>query len=447
MNNPASRSYLYALLVLSGLCYLVLGYLTPRSQFWQLLILFGGLFGIYWYIIQSKLSDLELEWGIRVSILFRFILLFSLPNLSDDYFRFVWDGRLWSHDISPFSYLPSEVRGTGLAKLSGLDSFLYNSLNSKNYYSVYPPILQYIFRITAWIFPTSIYGSVLVLKGFIFTTELGSMYMIRYLLRKCSLSKNKILIYGLNPLVIVELTGNVHFEAFLIFFVLLSVACVIQKWIWVGAVAFAFAICSKFIPFLFLLFLPKWIGWAKSIKFFVFTGLTCLILFIPLLNTQLLYHITASLDLYFQKFEFNAGLFYLFRCLGMQSWGYDIIAVAGPAMMGIVVLLLLRLVYFQKPRPDLPFNSFLHALTIYLAFSTTVHPWYMVTLVVLSLFTEWKYPLVWSACIVLSYSAYHTQVYAESMVGVVIEYLVVFGFLAYEYYRRVYSLLSIRNQS
>jgi uncharacterized membrane protein len=61
-----------------------------------------------------------------------------------------------------------------------------------------------------------------------------------------------VFIYALNPLVIIELTGNLHFEAVMIFFTLLSVwLLVTNKWI-LASLALTLAISAKLLPIIFL---------------------------------------------------------------------------------------------------------------------------------------------------------------------------------------------------
>ena len=79
-------------------------------------------------------------------------------------------------------------------------------------------------------------------------------------------------------------------------------------------------------------------------------------------------------------------------------------------------------------------------VTLYLLFSTTVHPWYITTLVVLGLFTKFKYPVVWSLMVVLSYYAYGQIDFSENFGLIALEYIVVIGFALSE-------ILSQRNSS
>ena len=71
----------------------------------------------------------------------------------------------------------------------------------------------------------------------------------------------------------------------------------------------------------------------------------------------------------------------------------------------------------------------LFAVTAYLLLSTTVHPWYLAIPLVLSVFTEMKYVIVWSVVVMLSYYAYSNPEYQENLWLVALEYLTVFGIM------------------
>ena len=71
------------LVIASGLAYLLLGYAVPRENFTGLLGLFALLFAAYLLFIKSPLS---VKTGLFLAMLFRLLLLFAIPALSDDYF-------------------------------------------------------------------------------------------------------------------------------------------------------------------------------------------------------------------------------------------------------------------------------------------------------------------------------------------------------------------------
>ena len=96
-----SRKLIYLLLVLSLTTYLVSGYYLKRENFWLLITLYSGLFATYFLLLRFK-QDIGLSTGIAAGLICRFVLLFSVPALSDDFYRFLWDGRLQHLGINPF---------------------------------------------------------------------------------------------------------------------------------------------------------------------------------------------------------------------------------------------------------------------------------------------------------------------------------------------------------
>jgi alpha-1,6-mannosyltransferase len=74
------------------------------------------------------------------------------------------------------------------------------------------------------------------------------------------------------------------------------------------------------------------------------------------------------------------------------------------------------------------------ALTVYLLLSTTVHPWYITTLVALTAMSHFRFAAVWSGLAILSYAAYRTSAYTESLWLITLEYAIVFIWLTVELY-------------
>jgi len=272
------RSYrITAAVLCSIVLYIALLYATPREQYLQVWLLFAGLFAIYFsltytYIFPSfqQSANHNIVYGsalknishiIGLGVLFRIIALGSLPELSDDYFRFIWDGRLLAGGINPFIQLPSEyMKDPLLAQRLGLDQSLYDSLNSPEYYTIYPPLNQFIFWLTAYLSSDNLHLQVLGMKVILFLAETGTLLLLPQLLSRFSLPRTWTSLYALNPLVIVELCGNLHFEALLIFFLLLSLNGLINgKW-FLASIAFGLSIASKLIPIIFLPLLIRRIG-------------------------------------------------------------------------------------------------------------------------------------------------------------------------------------------
>lgn len=415
--------------VVLGLSVISLSLFAKQSDFTILFPLICLAFAAY-FLILKKAEQQAFNFLIGAAILSRLFLVFTFPNLSDDIFRFAWDGHLILDGINPFSLLPSEVLELEL------DPFyrdLFPSLNSPNYYTIYPPVSQGCFTFAALLCPTSMYGFSVLLKSIFFIAELGTLYYLIQILKHYKLDKFKVMIYALNPLIIVEFCGNLHFEAIMVFFWVLSFYLLIkEKLIWAGII-FGLSVCAKLLTLIFLPFLIKRLGWKKSFIFFTIIGITCLALFSPILLGNGKETFLESLNLYFQKFEFNGSLYYIFREIGFIKKGYNLIAEYGPSLAKYSFFSIIALAIFDKQKTMLSFPKVcLFAISIYLLFTTTVHPWYLGLAIVCSVFSNFKYALLWSFLIMMTYVNYSFEPYYEPLWVVGLEYGLVIGFFVYE---------------
>ena len=139
-------------------------------------------------------------------------------------------------------------------------------------------------------------------------------------------------------------------------------------------------------------------------------------------------------DLYFRKFEFNASFYFVLRWIGYQFSGYNLIKYIGP-ILGLVVVFL----NVNKARTLTSYSlaSFMkYALfgwTLYLLFSTTVHPWYVISLLFFTLFLNVRFTMLWSYLIFMTYVNYSGLVYSENYWFVFFEYLILGLFMINEY--------------
>ena len=225
----------------------------------------------------------------------------------------------------------------------------------------------------------------------------------------------------------------------MIFFLLLSIYCIPAtanantKWIVFAGIAFACSIAAKLLTIIFLPFYIKRLGWKNSVLFFGVIGLACVILFFPLINGVFLENFGESINLYFQKFEFNASIYYCLRWIGFQIIGWNLIAIIGPCLAICTFLIIVSKAYYEKnPTWRLLPMQMLFAITIYLAFTTTVHPWYLALPILLMVFTNFRFPMVWSLLIVGTYINYSYQPYFENLFVVGLEYMITISFLFYE---------------
>ncbi|CAN5426872.1 DUF2029 domain-containing protein [soil metagenome] len=432
------RILAYALISLCA--YLFIGYTVERHQFGHLIVAFGILFVTYFLMLrESHFSARHMRWGLIAAVLFRVSLLFAIPNLSDDFYRFIWDGNLFINGINPFLETPSSLVQTDA--LPFFSEILYQGLNSAEYYSVYPPICQYVFSFSALLFEEQLLGNVIMIRVFIILAELGTIWVLKKLLNHFRLNPTYdptyVLFYALNPLVILELTGNLHFEGVMIFFLLFSFYLFLNnKFLW-GAVFFTLAVNTKLIPLLLVPYLVFSLGWKRSPYFLAILGTGTLLLHLPFLNLSFVEHFSSSLGLYFETFEFNASIYYLVRWVGFQVKGYNIIATAGPYLAAVSTLIILIISWWfrHKKLKNLPF-IYIAIMAIYYLFSTTVHPWYISSILAFVPLTGLLFPVAWSLMIPLTYITYISSAYTETLWIVALEYTVVILVIAYDYHTR-----------
>ncbi|WP_299820384.1 hypothetical protein [uncultured Pontibacter sp.] len=422
----------YTLLALSAVAYLALAYATPRIAFTQLLLLYAFVFAAYLYVINHRFS----VWhGIAAAMFFRLLFLMATPALSDDYFRFVWDGRLLAAGINPYAQLPSFFVKPDAPQLAGITEALYQNLNSQHYFSVYPPVAQAVFWLSVKLSLASITGSVVVMRLILILAEFGSILLLLRLLRKMALPEKHLLLYALNPLVILELTGNLHFEALMIFFLLVALYQLLYQRVLITGVALGLAIGTKLLPLMFLPFLFRKLGVLKFTVLAAAMALTLVLLFYPLVSLQLLQNIWQSIDLYFQQFEFNASIYYLLRWFGFILTGYNQIAVIGPLLSWVVLVSILALASVKNIGSVRRLAGYMAvALTIYLFLATTVHPWYISTVLALTVLSQFRYAVVWSGLAILTYATYQHTPYKEDLLLVTLEYMLVFLWVMVELY-------------
>lgn len=476
MSNKPSKisSFISALLLfLSLIGYILLVFHTERTAFAPLMLLYTALFALFLIFFRR---NKHYTMGISAAIVFRLVLLFALPNLSDDFYRFYWDGQLLANGISPFAFTPSDW----MVNLQALDnsllaenlSPLFSQLNSPEYFTIYPPVCQFVFWVSAKLFPSNIIGAVFVMKFFIFLFELGSLFFLTQLLRHWKLRPNLIFLYALNPLIIIELMGNIHFEAAMICFSLMAVWLLIKRWFSLSAVAMVLAICSKLLPLIFLPFLIKrlfffsnkaqqeniektthptptlpianalgklpsnmldWKYYLPLLQYFAIVGIGVLALFSMIMSIEEVKNILSSIDLYFRSFEFNASIYYIVRQVGYSIKGWNIIQTAGPALGALTFFSILGLALLEKKKSYASlFRMMLLSLSAYLLFTTIVHPWYLTPLVAFCIFTNFRYPILWSFLVMLTYFTYQTSAYHENLYLVAIEYILLLIFIVYE---------------
>ena len=386
-----------------------------RDDFYQILLFFSAAFVCYMLIC----TEYSLKQILIMAVAFRVIWLFVTPELSDDYNRFLWDGEMISQMQNPYKEIPSNL--IDLPQFNNeVTEQLYSEMNSKDYYTVYPPTNQMMFLVSA--LGGSVKSRLIILKIFFFLLEFLGLYALYRLAKSKRLNELKFGLWSINPLVIAEGVGNLHFEVIVLTFLILAFVFYQKNW-WFSAVFFGLAISTKLLPLMFLPLLIPAIGWKKSFLYGLVSVGVFLLSFVPFFDLELARNLWSSIDLYFQNFEFNASIFYIVKWIGELIVGWDIVRTAGPIMASITVLVIAYLSFIpRKPKTYHLAEAALIANTVYLLLSTTVHPWYILMPLGISVFTRFKYAMWWSGLVFFSYSFYLNGGIEEKPLWLFLEY-------------------------
>jgi len=417
--------YVYSALFIASILFTV--WFPSQNEFHFIFIGFTAAFLAYVFFLSDRLSFLDkFKFLFVVGLLARLCLVPLLPNLSDDIYRFYWDGMLSQHGFNPYALLPAEALQHFDTKEMNL---IFSQLNSKEYYTIYPPVAQFFFYLAAS--TKSLFGFSVFLKLSFLGFEVLSFFFLTKLCERFNLEKTNVFFYFLNPLVIVEGVGNLHFETVMLGFFAAGIYFLSKSNYVKFVIGFVASVGTKLIPLIFgpILFL-KFIKGRKSFTTLVIGVCIALLVFLPVYFGIQYSNFATSLDLYFRKFEFNASIYYVLREIGYYIMGYNTIQTIGP-ILGISVLLLILVLSFRPKIERLQdvLHICLGIVTVYLLCATTVHPWYLMTLVFLGVFAPYKYILIWSYLVLLSYATYSNPEFSENLFFVMIEYVVVFYFI------------------
>jgi alpha-1,6-mannosyltransferase len=174
--------------------------------------LFFSAFALYGVACFISLQSEEFDWRVLFGIfamaaLMQGVLIFSRPTLSDDMYRYVWDGRVQAHGVSPYRYPPN---APDLAYLQ--DTNIYPSINRKEVVTVYPPAAEVAFALLWRIWPDNVHW----FQAAMAAGGLLAGVLLVGLLRDLGLSPARALIFLWSPLLIFETAHSAHVDGLIL---------------------------------------------------------------------------------------------------------------------------------------------------------------------------------------------------------------------------------------
>ncbi|MGY8643920.1 MAG: hypothetical protein ACKVJU_22845 [Verrucomicrobiales bacterium] len=366
-------------------------------------IMAGTAFGLW---KKSALSRFQLRLILGFAILFRIILIPSTPIHESDFYRYQWDGKVAKAGINPFLFEPGalEIRENGivipyidsqtgvtwrgrsfsskeiltLEKLAALrdeNPVLFERVSHKAVTTIYPPIAQAVFWTSSQLSSDSLAG----LKFILVLFDIGVILCVVGILNALKRNPLGVIFYGWNPLVLKEFANSAHYDSVPIFFTVLAVYLAVKSKSQItSAAALAAGTLAKFFSILLVPILlvesPFQKEGRRFFKFIIPVAIFCALVaigFFPHLiwDEAGLEHVFSGLKAYNAHWEYNAGLFAIFRNLLPFSSAKILSALLLISVVGILTLIPTR----DKTHLAQKAGIVVGALFI---LSPTAFPWY-----------------------------------------------------------------------
>jgi len=187
-------------------------------------------------ILFKQPEDRFLFWAmITFGLLFRLSILPAQQIQEDDVYRYLWDGKVFSNNINPYQYSPSEVHEFKELRIQDPETYyeIYNErneieleklsalkwespqslkflerVNHPGVPTIYPPMAQFVFRAVHSIQPDSI---VAMRVAFLLFDALTMLFIVG-ILTQLGLNKNMSAVYFWCPLIIKETLNSTHLD-------------------------------------------------------------------------------------------------------------------------------------------------------------------------------------------------------------------------------------------
>jgi len=264
--KPGKPLYTFGLLLILG-CW-ALPFITNDGL---LLGVYASLFFVY-ALTCRNLDSLSLPALLGLALTLRLGLVWHDPVLSDDLFRYVWEGRVWLAGHNPFVESPSSITLEALR-----DTVIWPRINHPEVPTIYPPAAQAIFALNALLG-----GGPVLLRLIFVAIEFGCVAAV---IKIAKPSTSVLGLYLLNPLVIVESAWSGHIDVVAVGFLAVGIL-LWEKGRGISSVFFGLSIATKFLGVIGLAcvaFAPlrEHESWGARIRTLVLTGLVVGLFYVP----------------------------------------------------------------------------------------------------------------------------------------------------------------------
>jgi hypothetical protein len=311
--------------------------------------------GAVWLISRGRVPGRSGRWiCLALAVLCRLPLIPVEPTLSDDIYRYVWDGRIQAMGLNPYQAVPADPA------LDRLHTDVTRKMNHPALPTLYPPFAEWVFRGIA-----AIQQSVVAFKITFVLLDLAVIGLLLRWLARAGRSPWLVLLYAWNPLVILEVAGSGHLDVVGALLLMVSFLAFSNRIGWLAAVALVAAVEVKFVP---VVLVPLFWRRIRLRDAAIAVGFG-LLLALPFMGGTLTAPIGA-LPTFLAKWRFNGPAYALIESLVNTR-----LLVALPVVAGLAVA-----VWFRRRADELTASAWAWPMGVALLLSPTVYPWYLLWL-------------------------------------------------------------------
>ncbi len=281
-------------------------------------------------------------------------LLAHGPGLSDDLFRYMWEGWFTLHGGNPYAVAPAAV--------TGLDHPVRALVNHPEVSTIYPPVVMWGFALLARVGMTTDSFRPAVFQGAMALADAGIAAGLAAVLRGRGRSTAGAWLYAVLPLGAVESASSGHMEPLGVLCVVLAVRAWDRRdsgvgWAGLGALV-------KILPAVLLPRLWRRQPWLLALVLALGVAATW-----PFRDAGL--GLLAGLGTYAEHWSFNASGFALLSAV-LEPAGLSPVAIRRLAVVLAGLVCAAALWRFRDPA-----RVALWAGAAFVLLSPTVHPWYL----------------------------------------------------------------------
>jgi hypothetical protein len=320
----------------------------PIPSFLLLYALAFLLYVVAFRLLRGPSRRADVWWVLAFAVIFRVSLLCSHPIQEDDFYRYLWDGKVVASGLNPYQVTPLAVRNhrgddtlRPYARILAADpsfTLILSRVNHPAVPTIYPPFAQAVFALAALAAP----GSLVALRIIFLSFDLGICGLVIATLARLRLSPLCVLVYAWSPLVIKESINSAHYDTVPTFFLLLGQVLALAHKPVLAHASLAVAVLGKVYP---LLVLPLffWRTWITRGRTPAFLGLGTFAVVLGLGYAPFLAAgpwVWEGTVTFAERWETNSLLFPLLRALTGERWLANIIV--GLALAAVTLIILRR---------------------------------------------------------------------------------------------------------